>query len=269
MRKNVAALALLPLSAGCGKKDDAVRVAPSATALAVSSASWTGPDGALDGSLHGAATHFAIDPTSTSHIDMPGDVEHLVADTTAAAGTLDVVLTDLGQTRGLVRIDLATLTTSTFHNAHDADQTKHARTWLEAVVDGKTNEAMRWADFAIRSVDGLSATDVSKVPAAKDGADEVRRVSAVVHGDLLVHGHQVARDDAVEVTFRYPAGAPADGKPARVEIKSTRAMHVVLKEHAVEPRDPVGTVLGWTDQLLSKVARTADVTVSLAAIPAP
>jgi hypothetical protein len=258
MRKDVAALALLPLSAGCGKKGDAVQVAPSATSLAVSSASAAA-----------ASTHFVMDPRSSSHVDMPGDVEHIVADTTAAAGTLDVVLSDLGQTRGLVRVDLATLTTSTFHSSRDVDQTKHARTWLEAVVDGKTNEAMRWADFAIRSVDGLSATDIAKVPAARDGADDVRRVSAIVHGDLLVHGHQVAKDGAVEVTFRYPAGAPADSKPARVEIKSTQAMHVVLKEHEVEPRDPVGQLLGWTTQLVSKVARTADVTVSLAAVPAP
>jgi hypothetical protein len=260
MRKDVAALALLPLSAGCGKKGDTVQVAPSATSLAVSSASAAAAS---------AATHFAVDGRSTAHVEMPGDVEHIVADTSAAAGTLDVVMSDLGQTRGLVRVDLATLTTSTFHTSRDADQTKHARTWLEAVVDGKTNEAMRWADYAIRSVDGLSATDVSKVPATRDGADDVRRVSAVVHGDLLLHGHQVAKDDAVELTFRYPAGAAADAKPARLEIKSTQAMHVVLKEHEVEPRDPVGQLLGWTTQLLSKVARTADVTVSLVAVPAP
>ncbi len=241
MRKEVAALALLPLSAGCGKADDTVRVAPSATALAVSTPSATAP-----------VSHFAIDAKSATHVDMPGDSEHIIADTTAATGTLDVVLSDLAQTRGLVRIDLSTLTTSTFHTSRDADQTKHARTWLEAVVDGKANETMRWADFAIRSVDGLSATDVSKVLAAKDGADDVRRVSAVVHGEFLVHGHQVAKDDAVEVTFRYAAGTASDAKPARVEVKSTQPMHVVLKEHGVEPRDPVGQLLGWTTQFLGR-----------------
>ena len=259
----VLAVTLLPFAAGCGKngKDGAVEVAPAATSLAASA-----PSAAASG---GQVWHLAVDQSGTSHIDMPGVTEHIVADTKGAAGTLDVVPTDLGQSRGLIMIDLATLTTSTFHTGDDGSQTEHARTWLEVVVKGKTNEEMRWAQFAVRSVDGLSATDVTKVAAAKDGADDVRKVSAVVHGDLLVHGHKVPKDDAVEVSFRYPAGASADAKPSRVDVKSTQPMRVVLKEHAVEPRDPVGQLLGWTAKLISKVAETADVTVNIAATPAP
>jgi hypothetical protein len=261
MRVRLAVLALVTLAAGCGKKEEPVTLAPLASSLTVSSAGSTAPGAGV--------LRFAIDPKSTSHVEMPGQIERIVADTTAAAGTLDVVPSDLGRTRGLVRVDLTTLTTSTFHTGKDADQTRHARTWLEAVVDGKVSETNRWADFAIRSVDGLSATDLSKVPAVKDGDDDVRKVSAVVHGDLLVHGHQVTKDDAVEVTFRYAGGAGPDAKPSRVEIRSTQPMPVVLREHDVQPRDPVGKLLGWTAQLLSKVSENADVTVNIAAVPAP
>jgi hypothetical protein len=44
-------------------------------------------------------------------------------------------------------------------------------------------------------------------------------------------------------------------------------MRVVLKEHDVSPRDPAGQLLEWTTSLISKVADTADVTVTLAATP--
>jgi len=155
-----------------------------------------------------------------------------------------------------------------FGNDDDATQTKHARTWLEVVVDGRTSDSMRWADFAIRSIDGLSATDLTKVPAAREGDSDVRRVTMTVHGDLLVHGHKVEKEDAVEVAFRYAPGASAEAKPGRIEMKSKHPMRVVLKEHDVSPRDTQGKIAAWTTNLIAKVAETADVTVDLAATPA-
>jgi hypothetical protein len=258
MRRPTAALALLVATSAlaCSKKDDAVKLAPAVTSLAASSA-----DPAA------ASWHYAVDPASTTHVDMPGIKEHIQGDTTAAAGKVDIVPTDLAQSRGMVRIDLSTFATHTFGNGDDATQTKHARTWLESVVDGNTNEAMRWADFAIRSIDNLSATDLTKVAPTKDGGDDVRTVTATVHGDLLVHGHQVQKDDVVDITFRYPSGAAADARPARIEIKSKGPMRVTLKEHDVVPRDPAGKALAWTTSLVSKVAETADVTVNLGATP--
>ncbi len=200
---------------------------------------------------------------------MPGLKESIKGDTTAASGTLDVVPTDLSQSRGLVRIDLSTFATHTFGNDDDAAQTKHARTWLEVVVDGQMSDAMRWADFAIRSIDGLSASDVTKIVAIREGDGDVRRATMTVHGDLLVHGHKVAKDDAVEVAFRYAPGASADAKPLRIEMKSKQPMRVVLKEHDVRPRDTQGKIAAWTTNLIAKVAETADVTVDIAAAPLP
>ena len=69
----------LVLSAACSKKDDAASLAPAASALAVSQA----PSGSM-------AWHYVVDPKSTTHVDMPGIKEHIKADTTAAAGSLDV-----------------------------------------------------------------------------------------------------------------------------------------------------------------------------------
>jgi len=54
-------LLALPLLLGCGKKDDSVTLAPSATALASSQASPSS-----------RAWHFMIDESGTTHVDMPG-----------------------------------------------------------------------------------------------------------------------------------------------------------------------------------------------------
>jgi hypothetical protein len=249
-----------PLLAACSKKDDATPLAPAASALAVSKPESTE-----------TTWHYVIDPKGSTHVDMPGVKEHIKADTTAAAGTLDLDPADLTRSRGLVRVDLTTFATHTFGNDDDAAQTKHALTWLEVVVDDKTSEEMRWADFAIRSAtprDG-APVELAKVPSAKDGADEVRKVPMTVHGEVLVHGHKVEKDTAVDLTFRYPGGAAADARPTRVEIKSKEPMRLVLKELDVRPRDPAGQILDWTTKLVSKVAETGDVTVDLAAVPAP
>lgn len=253
--------------AGCGKKDGPGDLAPAASALAPSKAEPAA----------GAVWHYVVDDKSTTHVDMPGVKEHIQGDTTAARGSLDVSPKDLTKSRGVVRVDLASFATHTFGNGDDATQTEHARTWLEVVVGGKANDAMRWAEFAIRGIDGVRcmgidstpATDLATVPPVKDGADDVRTVSMTVHGDVLVHGHTVPKDVAVDVAFHYPPGAPADTPPARVEIKSRQPMRLVLKDLDVRPRDPAGQLLDWTAKLVSKVAETADVTVDVVATPAP
>jgi hypothetical protein len=243
----------------CSKKDDESRVAAAASALSASTA---------DPST--TTWHYIIDESSTTEVDMPGLKEHIKGTTTAGAGTLDMVASDLSRSRGLVRIDLSTFTTHTFGDSDkDATQTKHARTWLEAVVDGKTNEKSRWAEFAIRSIDAPSAIDLRTVAPAKDGSDDVRIVTMTVRGDLLVHGHQLPKEDVVQVSFRSPAGAAPGTKPTRVEVRSKEPMRVTLKEHDVSPRDPAGQLLAWTTSLVSKVAETADVTVAITATAVP
>jgi len=251
----LSAMALLAV-ASCSKKDDA-QIAPAASALAVSQ------------SAPNAGTwHFTVDTKGTTQVDMPGVKEHIKGDTTAATGTLDVVAADLAQSRGTVKVDLSTFSTHTFGDDQDATQTEHARTWLEVVVDGKTNESMRWATYAIRSIDGLSATDLSKVAPTKDGTDDIRTVTMTVHGDMLIHGHQIQKDGVVEVTFRYPSGAAPDSKPVRVGVKTKQPVRVVLKEVDVQPRDTVGALTAWTTRLVSKVAEFADITVDIGATPA-
>lgn len=248
---SIVALAVLATLA-CDKKDSetgpaASSVAPPASAVPWGSTPW----------------HFAIEPKGTAHVDMAGAKQHIQGDTSAAMGSLDVIAADLSKSHGSVMIDLSTFTTTTFGNQDDAAQTKQARTWLEVA-----QPQMRWASLAIRSIDALSATDLSKVPATKDGPDDVRSVTMTLHGDLLLHDSKVAEDCPIEARFHYPTGAAPDVKPTRIEITSKEPMRVTLKDVNVQPRDSHGKALHWTADLLAKVAPSADVTVNLDATPA-
>jgi hypothetical protein len=263
--KNTSGVVLLALpcvaafSLGCDRKADAVAVAPAVTSL---------PSSEAPANL--ATWHYTVDPDGRAHVDLPGLKERIKGDTTAALGTLEVDGNDLSKSRGTVRIDLATFITSTFGNDDDKTQTKHARTWLEVgevSVPTPTNEPLRYAEFAVRSIDGLAETALAKIVPTHDGGDDVRKVTMTLHGDLLVHGHAVPKDGVVGVRFRYPRGAPPGSKPARIEIDSESPLRVVLKEHDVRPRDPAGQLLEWTTKLIAKVADTADVTVHLTAEP--
>jgi hypothetical protein len=261
--RTMAAILLSPALLGvvwCDKKEDST-LAPAASSVAPSVA----PPSAM-------VISYVIDPTGKTGIDMPAPKEHIKADTTAAAGELKIDLMNLANSRGEVKADLNTLKTHTFGEAgKDDKQTEHALTWLEvgpqAPADAK--DANRWATFAIRSVDGLSAPDLTKVSAEKSADGDVRKVTLIAHGDFLLHGHKSAKDAALEVTFHYPSGAPSDSKPTGIDVHSKEPLHIVLADHDVKPRDNLGALAQGAFGLLgTKVAETADVTLDLHASPA-
>jgi polyisoprenoid-binding protein YceI len=260
-RAIVTALAATVCLVGCDKKDGP-KLAPSASALAP-----------VSPPANAKATKFAIDPKSETSMMLEAPELKIKAKTSAAAGSLDIDLKDLANSRGEVKIDLSTIVTSTYGNDKDKSQTTHARTWLEVgdgeegKLDEKLKEENRYAVYAIRSIENPSATDVTKVAPTKDGADELRTVTMTTKGELLVHGHKVDREGEVEVAFRYEPGAAAD-KPKAVTIKSKKPFRVVLAEHDVKPRDGFGKIAKGSFSLLgTKVADNADISLDLRATP--
>ena len=210
---------------------------------------------------------YVIDKTSKTSIDMPAPNEHIKADTTAADGKLDVDLMNVENTRGEVKIDLTTLTTHTFDDADkNTSQTTHSHNWLEVgdLVDAPTKDANRYAVFAIQSIDGASAKDVSKIAPTKEGADDVRTVTLTAHGEFLLHQHKVKKDVTLEVKLHVPAGSPETAQPTRLDVRTTSPMKVLLAEHDVKPRDNFGKLAQKSFNLLgTKVAETADITLDL------
>ena len=268
MKRAIVAAMTVAVGIGAVACDDkkGQNLAPSASSLAPSTAAPT----------TNKTLKFAIDPKSSTSIDMPAPKEHIKAATDGASGTLDVDLMNLANTRGEVKADLLSLTTKTFDDAaKDKTQTGPARTWLE-VADGEEGKvaddvkaANRWAVYAIRSIDNLSATDLTKVAATKDGADEVRTVTATTHGEFLIHGHKVDRDADVEVQFHYAPGSPPE-KPKSLVIKSKKPVRATLADHDVKPRDGFGKVAKGAFNLLgTKVADVADITLDLRAAAQP
>ena len=257
----IAACCLVFGAAGCDDKKDSSKLAPSASALAPSA-------------VVPKSAKFVVDPRSVTTLSLEAPQEKIKAKTDAALGSLDVDLTDITRARGEVKIDLTTLTTSTFEDeSKNKSQTTHARTWLEVAdgEDGKLDERVkqehRYAVYAIRAVDNPSATDVTKLAATKDGADEVRTVTLTTKGELLIHGHKVDRDAELEVQFRYDPGAPPD-KPKALSVKSKKPLRVVLAEHDVKPRDGLGKIAKESFNLLgTKVAENADISLDLRATP--
>lgn len=219
---------------------------------------------------------FAIDPRSATTIDMPAPKEHIKAVTAGAMGTIEVDPMNLANTRGEIKADMLSLTTKTFDDAaKDKSQTTHARTWLEVAdgeegkLDDSVKNANRWAVYAIRSIENLSATDLIKIAPTKAGADEVRTVTATTRGELLLHGHKVDRDADVEVAFHYPVGGAAD-KPSSLTIKSKKPFRTTLSDYDVKPRDGFGKIAKGAFNLIgTKVAEVADVSLDLRATPQP
>lgn len=246
--------------AACSKKDDP-EVKLAATATAVSAAAP--PPSAM-------SVAYSIEKDGKTSVDIDAPSEHIKAGTTVSDGTLQVDLMNLANTRGEVKADLTSLTTSTFPEADkNATQTTHARNWLEVgtLVDDKTRAGNQWAVFAIQSIDGVSESNVSKVAATKVGDEDVRTVTLVAHGDFLVHGRKASKDVTLEVKFHFAAGSAPTAKPVRIDVATKTPLMVTLAEHDVKPRDNFGKVAQWTTSLVGKVGTVAQVTIDVHAKP--
>ena len=256
----------LAFFSGCDKdKSESAALAPSASALAPSKAAPSSK-----------VVKFTIDPKGKTAIDMEAPKEHIKATTDSAAGTLEVDLMNLANTRGEVKVDLSTLKTSTFNDASkDSAQTGHALTWLEVAdaekekLPDEVKTQNRYAVFAIRSVDGLNASDLSKVEASTSGSgDEVKTVSLVAHGEFLLHGRKMNKDIPLEVSFRVASGSAKDAIPTQIDVTTKSPFSVILAEHDVKPRDSFGKIAKGAFNLFgTKVAETAKITMEMHARP--
>ena len=255
---SVTALASMP---ACSKKSDAPAPTTSASALVVSQA----PASAM-------VVKYDIVKDSKASLVGPAPVETLKGETSGMDGSLDVDLTNLMNTRGVVKVDLLTLTTKTFDSkAQDDKQTKDASGWLEVgpAVTPEMREKNRWAEVAIRSIDDVSISNVTKVAAVREGADDVRSVLVKAKGDLLLH-QLVAKDKPVtlDVKFHYPPGAAADSKPTSIVITTKVPFKIAIKDHDVKPRDAAGAVARRAFSLIgTKVAEVLDITFEIKAVP--
>ncbi len=265
MHRTLGVFTLVALAAiGCGKKDEANDSPPLAASASSLAASKPPPTAMV--------VKYTIAADGKTHIDGPAPAEHLKGDTSVSGGSLDVDLMNLANTRGEVKIDVSSLKTRTFDSeAQDTKQTKDAAGWLEVgdAVTPEVREANKWAVYSIRSIDGLSAPDLTKVAATKDkDGSDLRTVTLTAHGEFLLHGHKVDKDAALQAAFHYPAGAAPDSHPTSIDITTKSPFKITVAEHDVKPRDNFGKIAKRAFSLLgTKVADVLDVTFELRATP--
>ncbi|MEO8798802.1 MAG: hypothetical protein ABI551_13020 [Polyangiaceae bacterium] len=258
--RSFVAIAALVALFGCSKNESSVTLAESASALASSAP----PPSAM-------IVKYKLQSDGKTSIDMPAPNEHIKAQTTASDGTIDVDLKNVTNTRGEVKIDLTTLKTDTFDDASkNTSQTDHAHNWLEigTLVTPEVVTANKFVVYAIRSIDGASANDLTSIAPTKENGEDIRTVTLTAHGDVLLHGRKSEKDASLEVKLHYPSGAAADSKPTKIDVSTKQPFHIALAEHDVKPRDNFGKLATASFNLLgTKVATTADVTFTLSATP--
>jgi hypothetical protein len=215
------------------------------------------------------ALTFQVDtPSSKVSFMMEAPIEKISGD---APGSLDGELfvdpADLSKSTGLVKVDLGKLTLfqekreddkAAFGERAKSDkQNEHAQNWLEIGSDAPDAQRKlnRLAEFSVTKLEGASVNDLGTLSGAE------RKVTAVVVGELRLHGRKNEKRSKVELTFKY------DGdKPQAVSVRTLEPLPIGLEEYDVRPRDAFGKLAQKTlDSLGSKVAKTAPIQLEFSA----
>jgi len=251
MRK-ILLLSALTIFAACEEKPKNLAPKTEAPLTAAKPATAMAMSFAIDTSS--SAVHFLMEaPIEKIHGDVPGGV----------SGEIFVDLKDLTKTTGLVKVDLSKL--ELFQQKLDegskqfGEKTKndtqnmHARAWLEISEDTPADVRAKnaSAELKLSSAAKLSATDVTTLPGTE------RKVAAEVMGQFVLHGREVQKTVAVEVTFGF-----AGDKPAWVRVKSVKPLVIGLEEHDVKPREAFGKLAQKTLAALGNKV-TAEVPVEI------
>lgn len=213
---------------------------------------------------------FAIEQTGskvTFLMDAPLEKIHGEAPD-AVVGDLHLNLNDLTKSTGLIKADLDKLTLYQQKRDDDKkeygertksdDQNEHARAWLEIGKDApaEVREKHRWVEFKLDKIANVQPqADVMKMTGAE------RKITAIVSGDVRLHGRVSKKRAMIEATFKFEGD-----KPVSVAVKTAQPMSLGLEEHDVRPRKGFGVLAKATlDTLGSKVAKDAPIVLELTA----
>lgn len=260
------AVVVLSSTLSCKEKVAEQTLAPTASALEAAKPQVAG------------AVLFQVDSESSGFTFlMDSALEKIDGDAPKSLrGELYIDPSDLTKSTALVKADLKLLTLYQQKRADEKGdygarkksdlQNEHARGWLqidvkEGEVTPEQAEANRWAEIKVSKLEGLSATDVTKLTGSE------RKVTASVSGDFRLHGRKATKSAKVELNFKY-SGDRLDS----VEVKTLEPFAIALDEFEIHPRDAAGKfVKSLTDAISSnlkgKVAKDAPVSVSFVARP--
>ncbi|MEO6602333.1 MAG: YceI family protein [Polyangiaceae bacterium] len=207
----------------CAKKEPKpLRTEPWLAHPPASAAASEGSDAALP------ATRYTLTEQSLIRVEIPAKRGALRGTLTRVSGELSVVLTELSQSRGLVRVDLSSLS---FEGSDADDAERRARAALELSETGATPSAT----FDLSELSDVSPTRLEPAPESDAGAPFTRRARLTAVGNLLLHGFRVVRRASLEAEFGFLGDR---GVPSTLMIRSRAPFVVSLETHAIRALRP-------------------------------
>jgi hypothetical protein len=177
-------------------------------------------------------TRYTLDKDSLIRFEIPTKRGALSGSVTRVSGELNLDLSNLAQSRGVVRADLGSLE---IHGNREASVTdsallERARAALELSADAGDNTT--FASFTLTSVDDASPPMIEPAPERDASASAAfsRRAHFTAVGDLLLHGFRVARRAPLTAEFEFPEDRQV---PHRVLIRSRAPFVVSLDTHSI------------------------------------
>jgi YceI-like domain len=214
--------AIVSVSACAKKEPKPLRTEPWLAHPSASAAASAGSDAALP------ATRYTLTEQSLIRFEIPSKRGPLRGSLTRVSGELSVVLSDLSQSRGQVRVDLSSLG---FEGPDANDAAPRARGALELSDAG----AAPSATFDLSELRDVSPAQLEPAPDSDAGTPFTRRVRLTAVGNLLLHGFRVVRRTSLEAEFGFVGDRSV---PSTLMIRSRAPFVVSLETHAIRALRP-------------------------------
>lgn len=176
-------------------------------------------------------------------------------------GEIETTLEDLGQTRGTLRFDLASLALFSDTGADDAERTTSAFSWLGigAAAPRDDQKDFQNATFELTSLVTLSSSSFERAAVISEVAskERVRRVTATAAGRFTLRRFAVDHRIPVQLDFHSALPEKSPLAPTRVVVHFPKEIRIPLSEHDVKPRDDAGRVLPNERTLVGRVVGSA------------
>jgi len=241
---STAAFCLLLCAASCAKKEPKPLRTEPWLAHPSARASASG-DAALP------TTRYVLGKDSLIRFEIPSKRGASSGSITRVSGELNLDLSNLGQSRGVVRADLDSLEIRSNHDAGGSDAALLERARAALGLSPDAGDSATFASFTLTSVEDASPPMIEPAPERDAGASAglSRRAHFTAVGDLLLHGFRVLRRAPLSAEFGFAGDRQV---PHSVLIRSRAPFVVSLETHAI-----VVTVVGESRTKVPASAPTA------------
>ncbi|MEI9936404.1 MAG: hypothetical protein WDO69_04185 [Pseudomonadota bacterium] len=245
---------VLLCAAGCAKKEPKPLRTEPWLAHPTARARASGADAALP------LTRYVLGERSVIRFEIPSKRGRLSGSVTRVTGELEVDLSDLTQSRGMVQAELGSLDLRAATEGGAPALLERARAALELSPDPSAPAV--FASFDLTSVEDAAPAQVEPAPERDAGALSptpfIRRTRFTAVGNLLLHGFRVTHRAPLSAEFSFAGDRQV---PSSVLIRSRAPFVISLETHAIVAPAAESTAKGRGEVPVQ--AREAHVSVEL------